>query len=67
MEYRPLGQTGVQVSAFCLGAMMFGPWGNDDRADAIDREAIVKEQRNPPADPPAATRPEPMAFSDAGD
>jgi aryl-alcohol dehydrogenase-like predicted oxidoreductase len=34
MEYRPLGRTGVQVSPLCLGAMMFGPWGNDDRADA---------------------------------
>ena len=35
MEYRPLGRTGVSVSPLCLGAMMFGPWGNDDRADAI--------------------------------
>lgn len=35
MEYRPLGRTGVQVSPLCLGAMMFGPWGNDDRADAV--------------------------------
>lgn len=34
MEYRPLGRTGVQVSPLCLGAMMFGPWGNDDHADA---------------------------------
>ncbi|MGO4234655.1 aldo/keto reductase [Pseudarthrobacter sp. YAF2] len=34
MEYRPLGRTGVQVSPLCLGAMMFGPWGNNDRADA---------------------------------
>ncbi|MFX1821831.1 aldo/keto reductase [Pseudarthrobacter sp. CC4] len=34
MEYRPLGRTGVQVSPLCLGAMMFGPWGNHDRADS---------------------------------
>ncbi|MEN2742432.1 aldo/keto reductase [Microbacterium sp. X-17] len=35
MEYRQLGRTGVQVSPFCLGSMMFGPWGNDDRTDSI--------------------------------
>jgi aryl-alcohol dehydrogenase-like predicted oxidoreductase len=35
MDYRPLGRTGVQVSPLCLGAMMFGPWGNDDRTDSI--------------------------------
>ena len=35
MQYRPLGRTGVQVSPLCLGAMMFGPWGNDDRADSV--------------------------------
>lgn len=35
MEYRNLGRIGVQVSPLCLGAMMFGPWGNDDRADSI--------------------------------
>jgi len=34
MQYRPLGRTGVHVSPLCLGAMMFGPWGNDDHADA---------------------------------
>lgn len=35
MDYRPLGRTGISVSLLCLGTMMFGPWGNDDRADAI--------------------------------
>ena len=35
MENRLLGRTGVSVSPLCLGTMMFGPWGNDDRADAI--------------------------------
>jgi aryl-alcohol dehydrogenase-like predicted oxidoreductase len=34
MQHRQLGRTGVQVSPLCLGAMMFGPWGNDDRADS---------------------------------
>ena len=32
MDLRALGRTGVQVSPLCLGTMMFGPWGNDDRA-----------------------------------
>ncbi|MEU7560246.1 aldo/keto reductase [Streptomyces eurythermus] len=35
MQYRPLGRTGVQVSPLCLGAMMFGPWGNEDESDSI--------------------------------
>src|SRR3954467_7326329 len=35
MEYRPLGRSGVQVSNLCLGAMMFGAWGNADHDDAI--------------------------------
>jgi aryl-alcohol dehydrogenase-like predicted oxidoreductase len=35
MQYRPLGRTGVAVSPLCLGAMMFGPWGNEDKADSI--------------------------------
>src|SRR5437868_7040091 len=35
MEYRPLGRTGVKVSPLCLGAMMFGAWGNTDHEDSI--------------------------------
>ena len=35
MENRPLGQTGVEVSAFCLGTMMFGAWGNTDVDDCV--------------------------------
>ena len=35
MELRPLGRTGVQVSKLCLGAMMFGQWGNPDHDDSI--------------------------------
>jgi aryl-alcohol dehydrogenase-like predicted oxidoreductase len=34
MRYRTLGDTGVKVSPLCLGAMMFGPWGNPDHDDA---------------------------------
>ena len=35
MELRPLGRTGVSVSELCLGAMMFGAWGNPDHDDSI--------------------------------
>lgn len=33
MEYRNLGATGVKVSPLCLGAMMFGVWGNPDHTE----------------------------------
>jgi len=33
MEYRALGRTGVEVSSLCLGAMMFGAWGNTDHEE----------------------------------
>ena len=35
MEYRLLGRTGVTVSNLCLGAMMFGPWGDPDHDNGI--------------------------------
>jgi aryl-alcohol dehydrogenase-like predicted oxidoreductase len=35
MERRQLGCTGVSVSKFCLGAMMFGAWGNPDHDESI--------------------------------
>jgi len=35
MEFRTLGSTGVRVSPLCLGAMMFGGWGNADHDDSI--------------------------------
>jgi aryl-alcohol dehydrogenase-like predicted oxidoreductase len=35
MEHRALGTTGVQVSPLCLGAMMFGAWGNADHDDSV--------------------------------
>jgi aryl-alcohol dehydrogenase-like predicted oxidoreductase len=35
VEYRTLGRTGVQVTPFCLGAMMFGAWGNPDHDESI--------------------------------
>ncbi|MGH9118861.1 MAG: aldo/keto reductase [Acidimicrobiales bacterium] len=35
MRYRMLGRTGVRVSPLCLGAMMFGSWGNPDHDESI--------------------------------
>ena len=35
MKNRNLGSTGVKVSQLCLGAMMFGAWGNPDHQDSI--------------------------------
>ncbi len=35
MEYRNLGASGLKVSPLCLGAMMFGEWGNRDHEQCI--------------------------------
>lgn len=35
MQYRTLGRTGIKVSPYCLGAMMFGAVGNADHDDCI--------------------------------
>jgi aryl-alcohol dehydrogenase-like predicted oxidoreductase len=35
MQTRVLGTTGVNVSPLCLGAMMFGAWGNRDHDDSV--------------------------------
>jgi len=35
VELRTLGRTGVKVSPMCLGAMMFGAWGNTDHDESI--------------------------------
>ena len=35
MRYRSLGSTGVKVSPLCLGAMMFGGFGNRDHDDSV--------------------------------
>ncbi|MDP9073612.1 MAG: aldo/keto reductase [Actinomycetota bacterium] len=35
MDQRSLGHTGVKVSPLCLGAMMFGAWGNPDHEQSI--------------------------------
>lgn len=35
MRYRPLGGTGMEVSTYCLGTMMFGAVGNADHDDCV--------------------------------
>lgn len=35
MDYRGLGSTGMQVSPLCLGAMMFGAWGEPDHEKCV--------------------------------
>ena len=35
MQYRTLGRTGIKVSPYALGAMMFGAIGNPDHEDSI--------------------------------
>jgi aryl-alcohol dehydrogenase-like predicted oxidoreductase len=35
MRYRSLGGTGIEVSTFCLGTMMFGAVGNADHEDCV--------------------------------
>jgi aryl-alcohol dehydrogenase-like predicted oxidoreductase len=35
VEQRMLGRTGVSVSKLCLGAMMFGAWGESDHTESI--------------------------------
>ncbi len=53
MEYRTLGKTGVTVSRYCLGAMMFGTMGNTDHDDCVriihraldQRRNLIKHSR----------------------
>jgi aryl-alcohol dehydrogenase-like predicted oxidoreductase len=35
VQYRTLGRTGIKVSPYCLGAMMFGAMGNPDHDESI--------------------------------
>jgi aryl-alcohol dehydrogenase-like predicted oxidoreductase len=35
MKYRTLGRTGILISPYCLGTMMFGAMGNPDHDDSI--------------------------------
>jgi aryl-alcohol dehydrogenase-like predicted oxidoreductase len=35
VHHRSLGRTGLRVSPLCLGAMMFGAWGNPDHDESV--------------------------------
>jgi aryl-alcohol dehydrogenase-like predicted oxidoreductase len=35
MDHRGLGSTGMKVSTLCLGAMMFGEWGEPDHDECV--------------------------------
>jgi aryl-alcohol dehydrogenase-like predicted oxidoreductase len=35
MEFTTLGRSGIKVTRLCLGAMMFGAWGNPDHKDSV--------------------------------
>ena len=35
MRRRTLGGTGIKVSTYCLGTMMFGAWGNPDHDESV--------------------------------
>src|ERR1700680_4966271 len=35
MRTRSLGTTGIKVTPYCLGAMMFGAWGNPDHDESV--------------------------------
>jgi aryl-alcohol dehydrogenase-like predicted oxidoreductase len=35
MIHRTLGRTGMKVTPLCLGAMMFGEWGNPDHDESV--------------------------------
>jgi len=35
MKYRTLGKTGIKVSPYCLGTMMFGAMGNPEHDEAV--------------------------------
>ena len=56
MDYRTLGRTGVEVSPLCLGAMMFGAWGNPDHDDSIRIIHRASTPGSTSSTPPTSTR-----------
>ncbi len=57
IEHRKLGSTGISVSPLCLGAMMFGAWGNTDHDDSIAHHPRARSTRaSTSSTPPTSTR-----------
>ena len=48
MKYRALGSTGIKVSSYCLGAMMFGKGGNPDHDQCIQTDYVDLYQLHRP-------------------
>jgi aryl-alcohol dehydrogenase-like predicted oxidoreductase len=42
-----LGRTGIEVSTFCLGTMMFGAWGDTDEATCTKMVDLALARRRP--------------------
>ena len=57
MDTRELGRTGVKVSPLCLGAMMFGAWGNPDHDESVrDHPPRARRRASTSSTPPTSTR-----------
>jgi aryl-alcohol dehydrogenase (NADP+) len=60
MKYRMRGRTGIEVSAYCLGVMMFGAAGNSDHDDSVRINHRVLDagitSSTPPTCAPVANR-----------
>ena len=56
MRYRTLGGTGIEVSAHCLGTMMFGAVGNPDHDDCARIIHPPSTRASTSSTPPTCTR-----------
>ena len=57
MQTHVLGRSGIAVSELCLGAMMFGAWGNTDHDECIAHHRTPRSTRGSTSStPPTSTR-----------
>ncbi len=57
LEHRELGRTGVSVSTFCLGAMMFGAWATRTTPSRSGSSTPPWTPGSTSSTPPTSTRP----------